>query len=39
MRGLLVARNLVVVDPTGVWVYEVKHWSGEITCERGEWRR
>jgi hypothetical protein len=22
-----------------VWVYEVKNWSGQITCERGEWRR
>jgi hypothetical protein len=40
VRGLLVARNLdadlIVVGPTGVWVYEVKHWTGEITCERGE---
>jgi hypothetical protein len=38
-----VARNLdadvIVASPTGVWVYEVKHWSGEITCERGQWRR
>lgn len=43
VRGLLVARNLdadvIVVGPTGIWVYEVKHWSGEITCERGEWQR
>jgi hypothetical protein len=43
VRGLLVARNLdadvIVVGPTGIWVYEVKHWSGQITCERGEWRR
>ena len=43
VRGLLVARNLdadvIVTGPTGIWVYEVKHWSGEITCERGEWRR
>ena len=43
VRGLLVARNLdadvIVAGPTGIWVYEVKHWSGEITCERGEWRR
>jgi Nuclease-related domain len=43
VRGLLVARNLdadvIVVGPTGIWVYEVKHWSGEITCKRGEWRR
>jgi hypothetical protein len=43
VRGLLVARNLdadvIIVGPTGIWVYEVKHWSGKITCERGEWRR
>ncbi len=43
VRGLLVVRNLdadvIVVGPTGTWVYEVKHWSGEITCERGLWRR
>ena len=43
VRGLLVARNLdadvIVTGPTGIWVYEVKHWSGEIICERGEWRR
>jgi hypothetical protein len=43
IRGPLVAPNLdadvIVAGPTGVWVYEVKNWSGQITCERGEWRR
>ena len=43
LRGALVARNLdadlLVVGPTGVWIYEVKHWSGEITCRGGEWLR
>lgn len=43
VRGLLVARRLdadvIVVGPTGIWVYEVKHWTGEIACERGRWRR
>ncbi|CAN5894246.1 hypothetical protein BH18ACT11_BH18ACT11_14090 [soil metagenome] len=43
VRGLLVVRNLdadvIVVGPTGIWVYEVKHWSGEISCEQGKWRR
>lgn len=33
-RGLLVVRNLdadvILVGPTGVWVYEVKHWSGSL---------
>ncbi len=27
------------MGPTGIWIYEVKHWSGEITCRRGRWRR
>jgi hypothetical protein len=31
--------DVIVVGPTSVWVYEVKHYSGEITCERGQWRR
>jgi hypothetical protein len=43
IRGPLVAPNLdadvIVAGPTGVWVYEVKNWSGQITCERGGWRR
>jgi hypothetical protein len=43
LRGPLVTWNLdadvIVAGPTGVWVYEVKNWSGEITCERGQWRR
>ncbi len=43
VSGLLVARSLdadvIVVGPTGIWVYEVKHWSGEIICQDGQWRR
>lgn len=43
VRGLLVSRNLdadvIVTGPNGIWIYEVKHWSGDITCERGEWWR
>lgn len=43
VRGLLVARRLdadvIVVGPTGLWVYEVKNWSGVITCEYGQWQR
>jgi Nuclease-related domain len=41
--GLTGGRNLdadvIVVGPTGIWVWEVKHWSGEITCQHGQWRR
>ncbi len=43
VRGLLVAYRLdadvIVVGPTGLRVYEVKNWSGVITCEYGQWRR
>jgi len=28
-----------VVGPTGIWIFEVKHWSGKITCRQGRWRR
>jgi hypothetical protein len=43
INGLLVARHLdadvILVGPTGIWVYEVKHWSSEIICQDGQWRR
>ncbi len=43
VRDLLVRKALdvdvLVVGPTGIWIFEVKHWSGEITCRRGKWRR
>ncbi len=43
VRGLLVAHRLdadvIVVGPTGLRVYEVKNWSGVITCEYGQWQR
>jgi hypothetical protein len=41
IRNLLVTRGLdadvVVVGPTGIWVFEVKHWSGTIECRNGRW--
>lgn len=43
VRELLVAKSLDVdvlaVGPTGIWVFEVKHWSGHIACTRGAWTR
>ena len=43
VSGLLVTRHLdadvIVAGPTGIWVYEVKHWSGEIICQDSQWRR
>jgi hypothetical protein len=31
--------DVLVVGPSGVWVFEVKHWSGEIVCHDGDWHR
>lgn len=43
ISGLLVARSLdadvIVVGPPGIWVYEVKHWSGQVNCQDDQWRR
>lgn len=43
VRDMLVKPNLdadmVLVGPTGVWVFEVKHWAGEIVCQGGRWQR
>ncbi|MEA2301384.1 MAG: Nuclease-related domain, partial [Solirubrobacteraceae bacterium] len=43
IRGLLVARGLdadvLVVGPDGIWLFEVKHWSGTIVCRDGQWTR
>lgn len=43
IRNLLVMRGLdadvVLVGPTGIWVFEVKHWSGRIECRDGRWQR
>ena len=43
VSGLLVTRSLdadvIITGPTGIWVFEVKHWSGEIICQDGQWRR
>lgn len=43
VKGLLVQRSLdadlIVVGPTGIWVFEVKHWVGTIILRDGRWRR
>ncbi len=43
MRELLVAPGLdvdaIVLGPTGLWLFEVKHWSGKIVCRDGQWVR
>jgi hypothetical protein len=31
--------DVVVVGPAGVWVFEVKYWSGHITWEANGWHR
>jgi len=43
LRGILVRErldvDLLVVGPTNIWVFEVKHWTGTISCHNGTWRR
>lgn len=43
VEGLLVARrldaDLLVVGPTGIWVFESKYWSGAIVARAGAWSR
>jgi hypothetical protein len=43
VRGVLVKAKLdvdiIVVGSTAVWVFEVKHWAGTITCHDGNWSR
>jgi hypothetical protein len=31
--------DAVVVGPSGVWVFEVKYWSGRIVWQDGQWYR
>jgi len=31
--------DVVVVGPSGVWVFEVKYWSGRIVWQNGRWYR
>jgi hypothetical protein len=31
--------DVVVVGPSGVWVFEVKYWSGRIVWQNGQWYR
>jgi hypothetical protein len=31
--------DIVLIGPKGVWVFEVKHWSGEIYWDDRGWRR
>lgn len=31
--------DLLLVGPRGVWILEVKHWSGTIHAMKGEWSR
>lgn len=43
IKGLMVQRSLdadlIVVGPTGLWIFEVKHWRGTIISRDGCWRR
>jgi hypothetical protein len=43
LRGLQVARSLdvdvLVIGPTGIWVFESKYWRGRISVRQGVWKR
>jgi hypothetical protein len=43
MRELLVGPKLdvdaIVIGPTGLWLFEIKYWSGKIICHDGRWER
>jgi hypothetical protein len=42
VRSLLVKKSLdvdvLVIGPTGIWIFEVKDWRGRVTCRNGVWR-
>jgi hypothetical protein len=31
--------DILVLGPTGIWLFEVKHWRGRVTCRGGVWQR
>jgi len=31
--------DLILIGPMGIWVFEVKHWSGEVYWDDQGWRR
>lgn len=31
--------DVTIVGPTGIWVFEVKYWSGTIKWDNGQWKR
>ncbi len=43
VRSLLVKKSLdvdvLLVGPTGIWIFEVKDWRGRVTCQGGIWQR
>lgn len=43
VSSLLVKKSLdvdvLLVGPTGIWVFEVKHWRGRVSCRNGVWKR
>lgn len=45
VRGLLTSAgqtndtDVLVVGPSGVWIFEVKHWRGRIVKQEGVWKQ
>ena len=31
--------DVLVIGPTGIWLFETRHWRGRVTCRGGVWQR
>ncbi len=31
--------DVLVIGPTGIWLFETKHWRGRVICRGGVWQR
>jgi len=31
--------DVLVIGPTGIWLFETRHWRGGVTCRGGVWQR
>jgi hypothetical protein len=42
VRNLLIQKSLhvdvLLIGPTGIWVFEIKDWQGRVTCRNGVWK-
>ena len=42
IRSPLIQKSLnvdvLLFGPTGIWLFEIKHWQGRVTCQNGVWQ-